>query len=95
MDYRVEWMPVAAALGLVTLLFVPVLGFLVALAILAGSVVGLVALVAAALASPFLLVRSLRRRWSARGTSEQVPHPAYGDSTTGRGLTAASQAPIN
>jgi cation transporter-like permease len=66
MNYRVEWMPIAAVLGLVTLLFVPVLGFLVALTIAALAAMALVALVAAVIAAPFLIVRVVRSRWQAR-----------------------------
>ena len=66
MNYRVEWMPVAAVLGLVTLLFVPVLGLLVGLAILALALVALVALAAAVIAAPFLIARSVRSRWRER-----------------------------
>jgi hypothetical protein len=69
MNYRVEWMPIAVALGLVTLLFVPVLGLLVGFAILLLALAAVMALAAAAIAAPFLVIRSVRRRWRDRMTN--------------------------
>jgi hypothetical protein len=66
MNYRVEWMPLAAVLALVTLLFVPVLGFLIALVLVAVVALVAVTLVGAVFAAPFLIVRSLHGRWQAR-----------------------------
>ncbi len=72
MNYRLEWMPAALVVGVLTLLFVPYLGLLVALAILLAAVAAGIALVAAVLASPFLAVRAVRRRSEKRaGTGEQ------------------------
>src|SRR3954452_11728790 len=75
MSYGVEWMGGAVVSGIVLLLLivpefaaiavvVGAIGVLVALA----ALVGLVALAAAALASPYLLVRSLRHRLAQRRT---------------------------
>jgi hypothetical protein len=80
MSYAVEWMGSGVVLGVVLLLLVvpefaaiavvvaTIAVFVVALA----ALVGLVALAAAALASPYLLVRSLRRRLAQRSS----PSPA-------------------
>ena len=70
-------MPIAVALGLVTLLFVPVLGLLVGLAILAAGLVALMALAGAILAAPFLLVRFAHRRWRRRTQITEAPQPTY------------------
>jgi len=66
MSYRVEWMPAAALLGLVTLLLVPYLGLLVGLVILVLAAATVVSLVGALIAAPFLIVRSVHRRRRAR-----------------------------
>jgi hypothetical protein len=66
MIYRVEWMPVAGVIGLVTLLFVPVLGLLVGLAIVMFAAMALVVLAGAVLATPFLIVRAVHRRQRVR-----------------------------
>jgi hypothetical protein len=72
MSYAVEWIwgPVVSAM-VVLLLIVPqfavivvVVATIAVLLVALAAVVGLVALAAAALASPYLLVRSIRRRLS-------------------------------
>jgi hypothetical protein len=66
MNYRVEWMPFVLGLGVITLLFVPYLGLLVALALVVLVAVALVAAVGTIIASPFLLIRAIRRRAEKR-----------------------------
>src|SRR3954453_24078153 len=88
MSYGVEWMGGAVVSGIVLLLLivpefaaiavvVGAIGVLVALA----ALVGLVALAAAALASPYLLVRSLRRRLAP---TKKIDPPAERDLRAGR-----------
>jgi hypothetical protein len=72
MSYRIEWMPAAAGLALIALLFVPYLGLLIALALLMLAAATLVALAGALVASPILLVRAVRRR--AEQPVEAVGH---------------------
>ena len=76
MSYAVEWMGGVVVLGIV-LLFVIVPWFaaiavvvatIAVLVVALAAVVGLVALAAAALASPYLLVRTVRRRLAQRRT---------------------------
>jgi hypothetical protein len=59
-------MPAAAVVGLVTLLFVPYLGLLIALVIVVVAAAALVAFVGAVVATPYLLGRSVLRRRRAR-----------------------------
>jgi len=66
MNYRVEWMPVAAILGVVTLFFVPILGLLAGLAILVTAAVASVVVIGSVLAAPYLIIRSVRDRWQGR-----------------------------
>jgi hypothetical protein len=85
MSYRVEWMPTAVLIGVVTLLFVPLLGLLVGLAILMLAAAALVAvataLVAGAVVAPMLIFRSVRRWRRARAVSRQPRHLVYGAET--------------
>jgi membrane protein implicated in regulation of membrane protease activity len=76
MSYAVEWIwgPVVSAVVLL-LLIVPefaviavVVATIAVLLVALAALVGLVALAAAALASPYLLVRSVRRRLAQRST---------------------------
>ena len=70
MSYAVEWMGGGVVLGIVLLLLVVpefaaiavVVATIAVLVVALAALVGLVALAAAALASPYLLVRSVRRR---------------------------------
>ena len=67
MSYSVEWMGggVVVVFGIVLLLLiVPELAVIAVVVVALAALVGLVALAAAALASPYLLVRSIRRRLS-------------------------------
>jgi membrane protein implicated in regulation of membrane protease activity len=90
MSYAVEWMGggVVAVYGLVlVLLIVPefaaiavVVATIAVLVVAVAALVGLVAFAAAALASPYLLVRSVRRRLRQRRTrldplAERDPEP--------------------
>jgi membrane protein implicated in regulation of membrane protease activity len=63
MSYAVEWMPGVVVLWTVLLLLViPEFALIAVLALALAALVALVALAAAVLVSPYLLVRSLRRR---------------------------------
>ena len=67
MSYGVEWMGGVVVLGTVLLLLiVPELALIAVLVVGLVASVALVALAAAALATPYLLVRSLRRRLARR-----------------------------
>jgi hypothetical protein len=81
MNYRVEWMPLAAALGLVTLWFVPYLGLLIGLAILLVVAAGLVVLAGAVIAVPFLILRSVHRRRRAPAAALRSKRRVYGGET--------------
>jgi membrane associated rhomboid family serine protease len=70
MSYGFEWMPAVVLLGAVVVLMVPAFA-LIGLAVVAlAAVAALVALGGAIVASPYLLVRTLRRR---RLAERQVP----------------------
>src|SRR4051794_6649643 len=81
MSYSVEWIwgPVVAAIVLLVLIVPEFAVIAVAVATIAvllvalAALVGLVALAAAALASPYLLVRSVRRRLSRRKNMTDAP----------------------
>jgi membrane protein implicated in regulation of membrane protease activity len=70
MSYRVEWMGGGVVYGIVLLLLIVpefaaiavVVATIAVLVVAFAALVGLVAVAAAALASPYLLVRSVRRR---------------------------------
>jgi hypothetical protein len=72
MSYAVEWMGGVVVFGIVLLLLIVpefaaiavVVATIAVLVVALAALVGLVALAAAALASPYLLVRSVRRRLS-------------------------------
>src|SRR3954452_1103428 len=76
MSYGVEWMGGAVVSGIVLLLLIVpefaaiavVVAALGVLVVALTALVGLVALAAAALASPYLLVRTVRRRLAQRRT---------------------------
>lgn len=73
MSYGAEWIPVLVVLG--TLLLFPIVpGLVVALA----AAVALVALAGAMLATPYVLVRSLRRRLAERRPSTEGSRPIAG-----------------
>ena len=69
MSYGFEWMPAVVLLGALVLLIVPAFA-LIGLAVLAlAAVAALVALAGAIVASPYLLVRTVRRRLAERHQS--------------------------
>jgi uncharacterized membrane protein YjgN (DUF898 family) len=73
MSYAVEWMPGVVVLETVILvLIVPGFAVIAVLVVALVALVVLVALAAAALASPYLLVRSLRRRLARRTTERRT-----------------------
>lgn len=70
MSYAVEWIPGAALVGAVLLLLIVPSFALIGLVVVAlGAVAALVALAGAILATPYLFVRSLRRRVAKRRQS--------------------------
>ena len=76
MSYAIEWMPGGVVYGIVLLLLIVpqfaaiavVVATIAVLVVALAALVGLVALAAAALASPYLLVHSVRRRLAQRRT---------------------------
>jgi membrane protein implicated in regulation of membrane protease activity len=84
MSYAVEWMGSSVVFGIVLfLLIVPefaaiavVVATIAVFVVALAALVGLVALAAAAFASPYLLVRSVRRRLARRSGGRSAPDPA-------------------
>jgi positive regulator of sigma E activity len=75
--YGVDWIPGTAALGGVLLLLIVPPFALIAVALLAvAAVAALIALAGAILASPYLIVRSARRRLAERHETEAADAPA-------------------
>src|SRR3954453_8421518 len=81
MSYAVEWMGGGVVYGIVVLLLIVpefaaiavVVATIAVLVVAFAALAGLVALGAAALASPYLLVRSVRRRrWPTKNTMEPL-----------------------
>jgi hypothetical protein len=69
MSYAVEWMGGVVFLWVALLLvFVPWFAAIAVLVLALAALVGLLALAAAALASPYMLVRDIRRRLAQRRT---------------------------
>ena len=66
MSYAAEWTAVPVALGLLVLLIVPSFALIAVVVLAFAAVAALVALAAAILASPYLLVRTVRRRLAER-----------------------------
>jgi hypothetical protein len=83
MSYAVEWMGSSVVFGIVLfLLIVPefaaiavVVATIAVFVVALAALVGLVALAAAAFASPYLLVRSVRRRLARRSGGRSAPDP--------------------
>jgi hypothetical protein len=72
--YGFDWIPGGVFLGTVLLLLIVPPFALIALAVVAvAAVAALVALTGAVLATPYLLVRSVRRRLSARHMRQPQP----------------------
>ena len=66
MSYSFEWTPVLVFLGALLLLLVPGFALIAVILVALAAVAVLVALAGAILASPYLLVRTLRRRVAER-----------------------------
>lgn len=76
MTYSVEWVPGPVVVGLVLVVLIVPPFALIGLAVVAlAAVAALVALAGAALATPYLLVRALRRRLAERHRSTEGPAP--------------------
>jgi membrane protein implicated in regulation of membrane protease activity len=96
MSYAVEWMGEFVVFGIVfLLLIVPefamiavVVATMAVLVVALAALVALVALAAAALASPYLLVRSVRRRLAQRST-RRIHSPSGIRSRSAAGSPAA------
>jgi membrane protein implicated in regulation of membrane protease activity len=81
MSYAVEWMPASVVSGIVLLLLIVpefgaiavVVATIAVLVVALAALVALVALAAAALASPYLVVRSVRRRRLAQRKNTMDP----------------------
>jgi hypothetical protein len=83
--YGFEWAPGLVFLGAVLVfLIVPPFALIGLLVVALAAVAALVALTGALLATPYLLARSIRRRWRARRQSAERPLPT----TTVTGPTA-------
>jgi hypothetical protein len=75
-SYYVEWIPGLALLGTVlVLLIVPPFALIGLMVVALAAVAALVALAGAVLATPYLLVRSLRRRLAERHQSTEGSAP--------------------
>ena len=76
MNYGIEWMPGLVLLGRVlALLIVPPFALIGLVVVALAAVAALVALAGAVLATPYLLVRSLRRRLAERHESTEGSAP--------------------
>jgi hypothetical protein len=74
--YGIEWLPGAGLLGAVlVLLIVPSFALIGLVVVALGAVAALVALAGAILATPYLLVRTVRRRLAERHGSTEGPVP--------------------
>jgi positive regulator of sigma E activity len=75
--YGLDWIPGTAVLGAALLLLIVPPFALIAVALLAvAAVAALIALAAAIIASPYLLVRTVRRRLAERHVPQPRPLPA-------------------
>jgi len=96
MSYAVEWMGEFVVFGLVLLLLIVpqfaliavVVATIAVVVVALAALVGLVALAAAALASPYLVVRSVRRRLARRRT-RRIHSPSGIGSRSAAGSPAA------
>ena len=76
MKYGIEWLPGAGLLGAVlVLLIVPSFALIALVVVALAAVAALVALAGAILATPYLLVRSVRRRLAERHGSAEGSVP--------------------
>ena len=69
--YLLTWTPFAAIIAAIGILATPFLGWLVLMVVLLAALAALVALAGAIIASPYLLGRSVRRRWRERSGANQ------------------------
>ena len=97
MSYGIEWIPGVALLGApLLLLIVPSFALIGLVVVALAAVAALVALAGAILATPYLLVRALRRRLAERHQSTQGSLPiataiAQARVTNRSGLTALAE----
>jgi positive regulator of sigma E activity len=76
MSYAIEWTAGPVALGAaLLLLLVPGFALIGVLVVALAAVAALIALAGAIVASPFLLVRTLRRRHAERHEAEEASFP--------------------
>ena len=76
MSYSVEWVPGLVVVGLVlVVLIVPPFALIGLVVVALAAVAALVALAGAVLATPYLLVRALRRRLAERHQSTEGSAP--------------------
>jgi hypothetical protein len=80
MNYAIYWVPSGVVYGAVLLLLiVPEFALIAVLVVALAALAALVALAAAAIATPYLLVRSLRRRLAqptTRRRTRWIPSPS-------------------
>jgi len=69
MSYGYEWMPAVVLIGAFVLLMVPAFALIGLVVVALAAVAALVALAGAILASPYLLARTLHRRFAERHQS--------------------------
>jgi hypothetical protein len=86
MSYAPEWTAVPVFFGALVLLLVPSFALIAVLVVALLAVAALVALAGAILASPYLLVRTLRRRLAERH------HSTASCATNHPGLTGFAEA---
>jgi hypothetical protein len=73
MSYGFEWMPAVVLVGAFVVLMVPAFALIGLVVVALAALAALVALAGAIIASPYLLARTLRRRYAERHES---PHGA-------------------
>jgi hypothetical protein len=75
MSYGFEWIPAVVLVGVFVLLMVPAFALIGLVVVALAAVAALAALAGAILATPYLLVRTLRRRLAERHQSTGGPLP--------------------
>jgi positive regulator of sigma E activity len=89
-QYGLEWIPGVSVLGAVlVLLIVPSFALIGLVVVALGAVAAVVALVGAILATPYLLVRTVRRHLAERHQSTQRSIPIATPVTAVAGATTA------
>ncbi len=76
MSYGLEWMPAVVLIGAFVALMVPAFALIGLVVVALAAVAALAALAGAILASPYLLVRAVRRRLAERQDPAQAAVPA-------------------